>query len=30
MLRLQAADAAIQDNLDRVLAYDGNAKRSGD
>lgn len=30
MLRLQAAESAIQDNLDRILAYDGNEKRSRD
>jgi len=28
MLRLQAKEREIQDNLDRILAYDGNAKRS--
>jgi len=25
MLRLQAREAAVQDNLDRILAYDGSA-----
>ena len=28
MLRLQAKESEIQDNLDRVLAYDGSTKRS--
>ena len=28
MLRLQARQGELQDNLDRVLAYDGSAKRS--
>ena len=27
MLQLQAKQAAIQDNLDRVLAYDGGTRR---
>lgn len=30
MLHLQAKEREIQDNLDRVLAYDGSAKQSGD
>ena len=30
MLRLQAQESAIQDNLDRILAYDGSTKGSGD
>ena len=29
MLRLQAKEHEIQDNLDQVLAYDGSTKRSG-
>jgi len=29
MLRLQARQREVQDNLDRVLAYDGSAKQSG-
>ena len=29
MLHLQAKEREIQDNLDRVLAYDGSAKQSG-
>ncbi len=29
MLRLQARESEIQDNLDRILAYDGSSKRSG-
>ena len=29
MLRLQAKERAIQDNLDQVLAYDGSTKQSG-
>jgi len=29
MLRLQARQREIQDNLDRVLTYDGSTKRSG-
>ena len=29
MLRLRAMDNEIQDNLDRVQAYDGTAKSSG-
>jgi len=29
MLHLQAKERGIQDNLDRVLAYDGSAKQSG-
>lgn len=28
MLRLQAKESEIQDNLDRILAYDGATKRS--
>jgi hypothetical protein len=28
MLRLQAKESEIQDNLDRILAYDGSSKRS--
>ena len=30
MLRLQAKLREIQDNLDRILTYDGSAKRSDD
>ena len=30
MLQLQAKEREIQENLDRVLAYDGGAKHSGD
>lgn len=30
MLHLQAKEREIQENLDRVLAYDGSAKQSGD
>ena len=30
MLQLQAMESEIQDNLDRVLAYDGSTRRSGD
>ena len=30
MLQLQAKEREIQENLDRVLAYDGSAKHSGD
>jgi len=29
MLCLQAKESRIQDNLDRILAYDGSEKRSG-
>ena len=29
LLRLQARQGELQDNLDRILAYDGSAKRSG-
>lgn len=29
MLRLQARESETQDNLDRILAYDGSTKRSG-
>ena len=28
MLRLRAKESEIQDNLDRILAYDGSGKRS--
>ena len=28
MLQLQARESEIQDNLDRILAYDGNTRRS--
>ena len=28
MLRLQAKEGEIQDNLDRIVAYDGSGKRS--
>lgn len=28
MLQLQAKDSKIQDDLDRILAYDGSGKRS--
>jgi hypothetical protein len=28
ILRLKASESEIQDNLDRILAYDGSAKRS--
>ena len=30
LLRLQARQGELEDNLDRVLAYDGNRKRSSD
>ena len=30
MLRLRAKESEVQDNLDRVLAYDGSEKRSSD
>jgi hypothetical protein len=29
LLRLKASESEIQDNLDRILAYDGSLKRSG-
>jgi len=30
MLQLQARESEIQDNLDRILAYDGDSRRSSD
>ncbi len=30
MLQLQAKESEIQDNLDRILAYDGSERRSSD